>query len=153
MTYYAFIQDNKISGKGQCPSSMQSVEITEEVYNELEKYIWDGSAVSLNPNWEEEERQRERQRLDALTLTPADVERALYRAKGMDFEDLKALIVQQIPLIDIKGLAIEFRAKDFYRGAEASGMRLFDVVGQLLGYTPADMDYLFEHKELPEVEE
>ena len=153
MTYYAFIQDNKISGKGQCPSSMQSVEITEEVYNELEKYIWDGSAVILNPNWEEEERQRERQRLDALTLTPADVERALYRAKGMDFEDLKALIVQQIPLIDIKGLAIEFRAKDFYRGAEASGMRLFDVVGQLLGYTPADMDYLFEHKELPEVEE
>ena len=154
MTYYAFIQDNKISGKGQCPSSMQSVEITEEVYNELEKYIWDGSAVILNPNWEEEERQRERQRLDALTLTPADVERALYRAKGMDFEDLKALIVQQIPLIDIKGLAIEFRAKDFYRGAEASGMRLFDVVGQLLGYTPSDMDYLFEHKELPtEVEE
>ena len=153
MTYYAFIQDNKINGKGQCPSSMQSVEITEEVYNNLEKYIWDGSAVILNPNWEEEERQRERQRLDALTLTPADVERALYRAKGMDFEDLKTLIAQQIPLVDIKGLSIEFRAKDFYRGAEASGMRLFDVVGQLLGYTPDDMDYLFEHKELPEVEE
>lgn len=87
--------------------------------------------------------------LDGLTLTPADVERALYKAKGMDFEDLKALIAQQIPSIDIKGLAIEFRAKDFYRGAEAGGMRLFDVVGALLGYTTADMDYLFEHKELP----
>lgn len=88
--------------------------------------------------------------LDGLTLTPADVERALYKAKGMDFEDLKALIAQQIPSIDIKGLAIEFRAKDFYRGAEAGGMRLFDVVGALLGYSPEQMDYLFIHKELPE---
>ncbi len=92
---------------------------------------------------------KRRQELDALTLTPADVERALYRAKQMDFEDLKALIAQTLPQVDIKGLSIEFRAKDFYRGAEANGMRLFDVVGQLLGYTSDDMDYLFEHNELP----
>jgi len=96
---------------------------------------------------------KERERLDALTLTPADVERALYKEKQMDFEDLKVLIAQQLPMVDIKGLSIEFRAKDFYRGAEANGMRLFDVVGQLLGYTPSDMDYLFEHKELPHTEE
>ena len=93
---------------------------------------------------------KERQRLDSLTLTPADVERALYRAKQMDFDDLKALIAEQLPTVDIKGIAIEFRAKDFYRGAEANGMRLFDVVGALLGYTPSDMDYLFKHKELPQ---
>ena len=92
---------------------------------------------------------KERQRLDALTLTPADVERALYKAKNMDFEDLKAYIHKEFPDLDIKALAIEFRAKDFYRGAEANGIRLFDVVGKLLGYTAADMDYLFEHKELP----
>ena len=102
---------------------------------------------------EEEIAVKERQRIDALTLTPADVERALYRAKGMDFEDLKALIAEQLPQVDIKGLAIEFRAKDFYRGAEANGMRLFDVVGALLDYTPEDMDYLFENKELPPIEE
>lgn len=95
--------------------------------------------------------EEERQRLDALTLTPADVERALYKAKGMDFDDLKALIAQAMPTIDIKGLSIEFRAKDFYRGATAGGMRLFDVVGALLGYTPEDMDFLFENKQLPEV--
>lgn len=98
---------------------------------------------------DEEIEQRERQRLDSLTLTPADVERALYKEKQMDFEDLKALIAQQIPQIDTKALSIEFRAKDFFRGAMYGNMRLFDVVGALLGYTPADMDYLFEHKELP----
>lgn len=102
---------------------------------------------------EEEQQEQERQRIDSLTLTPADVERALYKEKQMDFEDLKALIVQQLPQVDIKGLAIEFRAKDFYRGAVAGGVRLFDVVGALLGYTPDDMDYLFKNKQLPIKEE
>ena len=92
---------------------------------------------------------KERQRLDALTLTPSDVERALYAAKGMDFDDLKALIAEKMPQIDMKALAIEFRARDFYRGAMAGDIRLFDVVGALLGYTSEDMDYLFEHKQLP----
>lgn len=107
----------------------------------------------LNPNWEEEQAQKERQRLDALTLTPADVERALYKEKGMDFEDLKTLISQALPQVDLKALSIEFRAKDFYRGAVAGGVRLFDVVGALLGYTTEDMDYLFQSKELPKEEE
>lgn len=150
--YYAIITDNKLNGKGQCPVSGEntfSVEIAQEVYNDFDRYMWSGAEIILNPNYEQEQAEKERQRLDALTLTPADVERALYKAKGMDFEDLKALIAQQIPQVDIKGLAIEFRAKDFYRGAVANGLRLFDVVGALLGYTPADMDYLFEHKELP----
>lgn len=101
---------------------------------------------------EEERQEQEREQLDSLTLTPADVERALYKAKSMDFEDLKALIAEKIPTIDLKALAIEFRAKDFYRGAEAGGMRLFDIVGALLGYTPDDMDYLFKNKELPDNE-
>lgn len=103
----------------------------------------------INPDYEEEEAIRERQRLDALFLTPSDVERALYKAKGMDFEDLKALIAQQAPQIDMKALAIEFRANNFYRGVVVGEMRLIDTVGALLGYTPADMDYLFTNKELP----
>lgn len=157
MTYYAFIQDNEINGVGQCPclnEEIQNIEIAEKVFNSIiedkDTYIWDGVDVVANPEYEEIKRQEERQRLDALTLTPADVERALYKAKGMDFEDLKALIAQQLPQVDIKGLAIEFRARDFYRGAMANGIRLFDVVGQLLGYSSSDMDYLFENKELPQ---
>lgn len=113
------------------------------------KYIVVDGELTLNPNFEEEKRQKERQRLDALTLTPADVERALYAAKGMDFDDLKALIAEKMPQIDMKALAIEFRARDFYRGAMAGDIRLFDVVGALIGYTSEDMDYLFEHKQLP----
>lgn len=101
---------------------------------------------------EEVEKQKEQERIDKLRLTPSDVERALYKAKGMDFEDLKALIAQQAPSLDMKALAIEFRANNFYRGVVVNGKRLIDTVGALLGYTSADMNYLFEYKELPTVE-
>jgi len=156
MSYYIFVEDNKLNGAGQCKclsENIQNIEVEQSLFDryleDVDRYIWNGMSIVDNPQYEEIKKQKERQRLDALTLTPADVERALYKAKGMDFEDLKALIAQNIPNIDIKGLAIEFRAKDFYRGAMANGLRLFDVVGALLGYSPADMDYLFQNKELP----
>lgn len=159
MKYYIFIEDGKINGAGQCQcinDNIQNIEVSEEVFNAFCNdpllYIWDGEEIIENPNYEADKAQRERQELDALTLTPADVERALYAAKGMDFDDLKALIHAQLPQVDIKGLSIEFRAKDFYRGATAGGMRLFDVVGALLGYSSADMDFLFQNKQLPTVE-
>ena len=104
---------------------------------------------------EEEKQQQERQRIDQLILTPSDVERALYYSPlQMDFNDLKALIAEKAPQIDLKGLAIEFRANNFYRGAvDKDGNRIIDMVGAVLGYTPEDMDYLFEHKQLPVHEE
>lgn len=101
------------------------------------------------PEWEEKQKEKERKRLDTLYLTPSDVERALYKAKGMDFEDLKNLISEKAPQLDMKALAIEFRANNFYRGVEVNGIRLIDTVGALLGYTSSDMDYLFKNKELP----
>ena len=106
----------------------------------------------IDPDYEEKQAALRRQMLDRLSLTPSDVERALYKAKGMDFEDLKALIASQAPFLDMKALAIEFRANNFYRGAEINGMRLIDTVGALLGYTTDEMDNLFLTKELPTVE-
>jgi hypothetical protein len=158
--YYIFIEDGKINGCGQCEcidENTQNIPVTAEVfYDFIEdnlRYAWINNEIVPNPNYERDVQIRHRQELDQLTLTPADVERALYKAKGMDFEDLKALITQSLPQVDIKGLSIEFRAKDFYRGATAGGMRLFDVVGALLGYSTEDMDYLFEHGQLPTQQE
>ena len=154
--FYLMVENDEIIGASECPSGGEiiDVEVSEEVYNkyidDTDRYIYQDGEIVENPNYEEIKKQKRRQELDAMTLTPADVERALYKAKGMDFEDLKALIVQQLPDIDLKGLAIEFRAKDFYRGAKANGIRLFDVVGQLLGYSEVDMDFLFLNGKLPE---
>ena len=98
---------------------------------------------------EEEIAQKERERLDNLELTGADVERAIYEAKGMDFTDLvNFVIAQEIEGFDVKRLKIELKANHFVRKHP-----YINMIGQLLGYTPADMDYLFEHKTFPPVEE
>ena len=52
MTYYAFIQDNKINGCGECRQLTQGVvnyEITEEIFNNIQDYIWNGSEVVIDP--------------------------------------------------------------------------------------------------------
>lgn len=152
--YYIFVENGKINGSGECEcltEGFENIEVTEEVYNnfieDADRYIYQDGEIIPNPDYEEIKKRKHRQELDALTLTPADVERALYKAKQMDFDDLKALIVQALPTIDIKALSIEFRAKDFYRGAEAGGMRLFDVVGKLLNITSEQLDKFFETKD------
>ena len=158
--FYIYIENNQIIGTGQClcdTESINNIEISEEIYNNYKadklKYVYKNGEIIENPDYERDKQLQRRQELDNLSLTPADVERALYRAKGLDFEDLKALIVKKMPAIDIKRLAIEFRAKDFYRGAKLSdGTRLIDTAGALFGYTQEDMDHLFINKELPDNE-
>ena len=156
--YFIYVENDKLNGCGQaqCLSeNIQNIEVSEEVFNNFCNdsllYAWDGEKIIENPNYEEDKRAQHRKELDQLTLTPADVERALYYSElHMDFDDLKAFIHEKMPTLDIKGLAIEFRAKDFYRGAkDKDGNRIIDIVGALLGYTVEDMDYLFENGELP----
>lgn len=75
MTYYAYIENNKINGVGECRQLTEGVtnfEITEEVYHDIDRYIWDGLDVIINPNYEEEQRQKEQERINNLTMTPLD---------------------------------------------------------------------------------
>ena len=158
MQYYIYYENGGFNGGGCCrqlTEGVENLEVTEEVFNayleDPDLYAYSNGEVVPNPNYEADHAARVRQEKDLLTLTPADVERALYYSElHMDFDDLKALIHERMPSLDIKGLSIEFRAKDFYRGATLkNGMRLIDAVGALLGYDSDDMDYLFEHGELP----
>ena len=87
-----------------------------------------------------------RQRLDMMTLTAADVERAIYKAKGMDFDDIIEFVKSNPPEgLDIKALKIELKANNFYRGNP-----YVEQIGMLLGNNSDDLDYLFQNKELPE---
>ena len=85
-----------------------------------------------------------------LNLTAADVERAIYKAKGMDFDDVVALVEQyneaapqdtegESSAIDIKALKIELKANNFYRGNP-----YINAVGALLGFTSEQLDNFFE---------
>ena len=95
--------------------------------------------------------EEERERLDSLSLTAADVERAIYKAKGMDFDDVietvEAMNEAGTTDIDIKALKIELKANNFYRGND-----YVTQIGTLLGYSSDDLDYLFENGSLPESE-
>ena len=59
--FYAFITNNKIDGKGQCECTGEdtfSIEITEEVYNNLDRYIYSNGEIILNPNYEQEKAEK-----------------------------------------------------------------------------------------------
>ncbi len=100
--------------------------------------------------YQQEQAKKEAERIAMLNLTAADVERAIYKARGMDFDDIVTLVEQynqtepmsetgESTSIDIKALKIELRANNFYRGNP-----YIDMVGTLLGFTKKQLDEFFE---------
>ena len=84
--------------------------------------------------------QQERERIAKLFLTGADVERGIYQAKGMDFDDIIEFVTANPPVcFDIKALKIELKANNFYRGNP-----YVNAVGALLGFTEEQLDKFFE---------
>ena len=131
MLKYAIIQDDKTAliFEGTDIAWAISQGFTKQ---EVEKSDKDG-------NWylkgfapmktDEEKATEEAERIAMLNLTAADVERAIYKAKGLDFDDIIALVERNNEVanlnenettesasIDIKALKIELRANNFYRG-------------------------------------
>ena len=89
---------------------------------------------------DEQKAKEEQQRISILSLTGADVERGIYKAKGKDFEDVIEYVTQLQPEgLDIKALKIELKANNFYRGNP-----YVDAVGTLLGFTKEQLDKFFE---------
>lgn len=82
--------------------------------------------------------------ISMLSLTAADVERAIYKSKGLDFEDILEL-VKNNPQIDSKALKIELKANNFYRGNP-----YVEQIGAILGFTSEELDYLFLNGEFEE---
>ena len=86
--------------------------------------------------------ERERQRLNMLSLTKREVFLALYQSKQITPDMIKAQITSPEALIEFE------YANDYFRGNP-----LINTIGAMLGYSSDDLDYLFEHKEFPPVEE
>lgn len=91
------------------------------------------------PEYEAEQVRQEAERIAMLNLTAADVERAIYKAKGLDFNDVISLVEKQKATIDIKALQIELKANNFYRGNP-----YIDAVGTILGFTKEQLDKFFD---------
>ena len=89
---------------------------------------------------QEELNQQERNRKDMLALTRCDVLKALYRTKGITPNDIKALLKDNVEAL----IELEY-AQNFYRGHP-----MIKAIGEQLGFTSDDLDYLFENKKFKE---
>lgn len=129
-------------GLGTNAEFYQSIGMTELVVEQSEKdNLW--YLADKCPHYTPEEKeQQERERIANLSLTKRDVFLALYKDKGITPEQIKAQITDPEALIEFE------YASSYYRGNP-----LIDAIGQTLGYTSEQLDYLFEHKELPTTEE
>ena len=84
--------------------------------------------------------QEERNRKDMLALTRCDVLKALYQARGITPNDIKALLKDNVEAL----IELEY-AQNFYRGHP-----MIKAIGEQLGFTSDDLDYLFENKKFKE---
>ena len=148
MAYYIFVENEKINGAGQARILNEETinfEVDESLYNAFvespDMYIWDGNEVVVDQDYEAKQAQKERKRIALLNMTGADVERAIYKVKGIDFDDILAM-VKDNPAIDEKALKIEFKANNFFRGNP-----YIEKVGSLLGFTEGMLNKFFETKD------
>ena len=93
---------------------------------------------------EAKEKQKERKRLDNLSMTRGDVFEALILARGLTKPQIRAMIENAELDAMTKALYLNRfdEALDFYRG-----FPVFDMLGQVLGVTPKQLDDFFETKD------
>ena len=135
-------QENKIKYYVEQPlnPSIYNVDRWEETN---EEYVLDGDEYVLkNEEWEERQAKKEKERIAKLSLTKREVFLALYKAKGLTPEMIRSQITDTEALIEFDYATEYFRFNP-----------LIDKIGLMLGYSSEDIDYLFEHKQLPEKEE
>ena len=101
--YYAFIENNKINGIGQCRclnDTVTNLEIPEEIYNNIDHYIYQDGEVILNPNYEQEQEEKRRARIMELKMTPLDFLKAVIKL-GISYDTIKQLM-EANPEVDME---------------------------------------------------
>ena len=111
----------------------------DKVVETQEEYVLDSEEYVLKDEaWKEKQALKERERIGNLKLTKREVFLAIYEDSGISPNEIKNSIT------DIQAL-IEFEyANEYYRGNP-----LVSLVGKILGYSEANLDYLFVNKKFP----
>lgn len=132
LKYYFYIDNEKINGKGQCEDDT-AVEVTQEVYNDdIERYIWNGSEIVLDPDYEEKQAQKERERIGNLQVTKRVFALALQQL-GISYTQLKELIATSEQAQLEWDLCVELQRKN----------PLLDVMALQMGISSETLDYIF----------
>lgn len=97
--------------------------------------IYDFELMTIE-EMEAKQAQKERERLNMLSMTKREMFLGLYQAKGITPDMLKAQITDPQAFIELE------YANDYYRGNP-----LIDVIGTQLGFTTEQLDKFFETKD------
>lgn len=110
---------------------------SDEEYDEFlaGKRIWQDDTLVLNPNYEEELAQKEKERVALLKMTPRDFLLAI-TSMGIDWSNIKALMAQN-PQVEIELNYCQY----VYRGNPL----LDDLCGNF-GVTPEQLDEIFKEQ-------
>lgn len=139
--YYTIVDNNIVTAEKENILT-EFYENVKEAPSDFEygKYIIKDGDITLDPDYEKNQEEAEKLRINMLHLTAADVERAIYKTKGMDFDDILELVKSNPPEnLDIKALKIELKANNFYRGNP-----YIDKIGNILGFSKLQLDNFFE---------
>lgn len=145
---YLGYQNNKIKFYTEQPLDKALYNLDKVEETELE-YVLDGEEYVLKDEaWEEKQAQKERKRLDNLSMTRGDVFEALILAKGLGKAQLRSMIENAELDTTTKALYLNRfdEALEFYRGYP-----IFDMLGQTLGITGEMLDKFFETKDYHEL--
>lgn len=138
MTYYVFIQDGKITGKGQCKclnEDILNIEVEQEIYNNIEKYIYQDGEIVLNPNYEAEQELKERERINNLTCTKR-VFALMLQEVGVDYITVLKPLIESNPQAQLEwDLCVELQR----------GNPLLDIMASQLSITSEHLDLIFKY--------
>ena len=104
------------------------------VYNESERYIYQDGGIILNPNYEAEQAQKERERIAKLTCTKR-VFALMLQELGITYTMLKELIATNEQAQLEWDLCVELERQN----------PLLDVMAMQLGITSEQLDGLFRY--------
>ena len=123
-------------------TALYNIDKVEETQDE---YVFDGEEYVLKDEaWEEKQAQKERERLDKLSMTRGDVFEALILARGLTKPQIRAMIENAELDTVTKALYLNRfdEALEFYRGYP-----IFDMLGEALDITPSMLDRFFDEKD------
>jgi hypothetical protein len=150
MTYYVFIENEKINGTGQCKvlnEDILNIVVEEEIYNNIDKYIYQDGEIVLDPDYEAKQQDKELIRINALTLDSSIFYKEILRTSDNTKHDIQQLIQNNTTLTDYQkeNLFIDLQGSSLL----IRGSYFITTIGSLLNYKPEDLNYLFENKVFP----
>lgn len=141
--YYFLIKETNVIGLSQCPCQSEGcicVEVTQEQYNLAQEkgnnyFVYENDEIVINPNYEEEQRQKEREHILSLTCTKR-VFALMLQELGVDYITQLKPLIESNPQAQLEWeLCVELLRNN----------PLLDLMASQLGITSDQLDKLFQY--------